>query len=178
MARKTSIDWQAVRDDYEIRGMSYSEIAIKYGIDKSSISKKSSSEGWSKGIIQPLINKKVEAVQTISEINEKLITLAPASRVAVEEEFNKRLRLAALMSDGIEKSQRLANQLLDKAESLGTDNEDGFKAALIATDNHSKVTQRNAATVFVSMPERNNQQADTRFNSIADKLRAKHASRK
>ena len=176
MARPVRTNWKAVRDDYEIRSMSYGELSEKYGVSKAAISKQATGEGWIKGLSEPLINSKIDAIQTLNDINKRLINEPIETRLVFEQEVDR--RLANLMSDGIEKSQRLVNQLLDTAERLGTDNEDGFKAALVATDNHSKVTQRNAATVFGAMPERSNEQTDTRFNSIADKLRAKHASRK
>lgn len=178
MARRSDIDWEAVRDDYEIRGIGFRELAEKYGISKGGISARANNQNWVKSKIEPLVQLKVDAIQGLNELNSRILNLPPVVSSAIDQEVDRRLRLANLMSDGIEKSQRLANQLVDTAERLGTDNEDGFKAALVATDNHSKVTQRNAATVFGAMPERSNQQTDTRFNSIADKLRAKHASPK
>ncbi len=175
MARPSIVDWGAIRDDHEIKSMSYSELSEKYGVSRAAISKQAKANGWVKGVSEQLINSKVEAIQTLSRISEQLVNRPVETRVVFEQEVDRRLRLANLISDGIDKSQRLVNKLLDVAETLGTETEDGFKAALIATDNHSKVTQRNAAVIFGTVPESKSGDGNKRYGSIVDKLKAKHA---
>jgi hypothetical protein len=168
-------DWDKIRADFECSDLSYSDLADKHGVTKGAISKKAAKDGWVRGKRKQIVSKKVEAIQVIDSIEKETETLTTYDQIAINQEVDRRLRLASLITSGIEKSQKLANDLLDVAETLGTETEGGFKAALIATDNHSKVTQRNAAVIFGTVPESKGSDSNKRYCSIVDKLKAKHA---
>lgn len=60
MARLTEAQWDAVRADYEVRRMSFGELADKYGVNKSNISRRAKADGWNQEQTQRLIDATVE----------------------------------------------------------------------------------------------------------------------
>lgn len=175
MARRTDIDWKSIKDDYEIRGIGYRELAEKYGISKGGISLKANSQGWIKSKIEPVIGQKVEVIQQLSRINREIMNLEPEAVHYVEREVDRRLRLAGMIFEGIEKSQMLVNDSLD-AIGLIDEPVDKIRAIIVATDNHSKVTQRNATVIFGAVPDNKGAKGEeSRSDSIVNKLKEKHA---
>lgn len=174
MARRTDIDWQAIKDDYEIRGMNYDELAKKHGVSKGGLSRRVTVEGWSKSKYEPVVQLKVKAIQDINKINNEIMNLPEPVVHFVDSEVNRRIRIASLITDGIERSQSMANNLLNLPDDMD-DPESQIKATIVALDTHSKVTQRNASVVFGQMDgkQQTAPNVQSKGASIIDKLKAK-----
>ena len=70
-------DWDVVQAFFE-SGLSLSEITERKEVkikDRSSISKKAKQEGWTKAKIQHLVEKEIQAKQSLSEVEEEKSTL-------------------------------------------------------------------------------------------------------
>lgn len=68
MARLTVEQWMAARADFEIAGMSVTEIAQKYGVAKSAVSMKAKAQGWELNKTERAQDKKVNAVIALAEV--------------------------------------------------------------------------------------------------------------
>lgn len=68
MARLSAEQWMAARADFEIAGMSVTEIAQKYGCAKSAVSMKAKAQGWELNKTEQVQGKKVSAVITLAEV--------------------------------------------------------------------------------------------------------------
>lgn len=174
MARRTDIDWKAIRDDYEVKGLGYRELVEKHGVSKGGISQRATGEGWIKSKYEPMVQLKVKAIQGVNEVNKEIMNLPPSVVQFVDTEVNRRIRIANLITDGIERSQTMANELLGLPDDID-DAEVKVRATIVALDTHSKVTQRNASVVFGQMDGK--QQAmpegQSKNSSIIEKLKAK-----
>ncbi len=188
MARRniTAETWEKARADYEFNSLSYSQLSEKYGISKGALSKRVKSEGWLKGTNEQLVHSKVTAIQELTELDKQIETLPVNTRIIVNAEIDRRVRLAGLMSDGIEKAQVAINDLLDdsiaEAQRMKTVQE---RATLLipVTDAHSKVTGRNVKSVFGNEGAAQQKGSETdekeeRRNSLAMRLLEKHGGKR
>ena len=71
MARLTDAQWEKVRVDHEVNGMSFSELERKYGVNNSNISRRAKKEGWNQTETQNLITATVENEKEIWPCAEK-----------------------------------------------------------------------------------------------------------
>lgn len=67
MARLTQEQWTAARADFEIAGLSVTEIAGKYRLDKAAVSRRAKKEEWQAGKSQPLSTRKASAIIELVE---------------------------------------------------------------------------------------------------------------
>ena len=67
MARLTPEQWLAAKADFEIAGLSVTEIADKYRLDKAAVSRRAKKEAWQAGKSQPLSTRKVNAIIELAE---------------------------------------------------------------------------------------------------------------
>lgn len=67
MARLTPEQWLAARADFEIAGLSVTEVADKYRLDKAAVSRRAKKEAWQAGKSQPLSTRKVNAIIELAE---------------------------------------------------------------------------------------------------------------
>lgn len=74
--------------DYEVSGLSYSEIADRYGAKKTTVRYWVKTYGWTKSKTAPLVQEKVNAIKKIAEINEK--TAQECSEV--QDQFNNSVK--------------------------------------------------------------------------------------
>ena len=76
MARLTPELWAMARADFEIRGLSVTELAKKYGCAKSSVSERAKAEGWKPNKTEQAATEKANAIiklaQTELETEQKL----------------------------------------------------------------------------------------------------------
>lgn len=68
MARLSAEQWTMARADFEIAGMSVTEIAQKYGCAKSAVSMKAKAQGWELNKTEQAQDKKVKAVIALAEV--------------------------------------------------------------------------------------------------------------
>ena len=91
MARLTPEQWEKIRADYEARGLSYSELAEMYGVNKSNISRRAKAEGWNQAETQRLIAATVENEKEKLALRNETQRLNATLRSAVQEEVFDRL---------------------------------------------------------------------------------------
>ena len=68
MGRLTQEQWERARADYEVKGESMSAISREFGIDIAAISRKAKKEAWSQGKSQALVEKKINSIKQLAEI--------------------------------------------------------------------------------------------------------------
>ena len=71
MARLTPELWAMARADYEIRGLSVTDLAKKYGCAKSAVSMRSKTDGWQAGKTEQAVTEKVNALITLAQIEQQ-----------------------------------------------------------------------------------------------------------
>jgi len=91
MARLPLEVWEKIRADYEARGLSYSELAEMYGVNKSNISRRAKAEGWNQAETQRLITATVENEKEKLALRNETQRLNATLRSAVQEEVFDRL---------------------------------------------------------------------------------------
>ncbi len=185
MARLPDSEWLKIRSDYEVGGLSFGELQKIYKVNKSSISRRAKKEGWNQSEVQQVINNKVVAEQQLAVADATLRNKMQRPLLGdALKEIDRRVRLAGLMSDGIEKAQNAINDLLDDsiAESRMMPTVQERATLLIpVTDAHSKVTNRNAKTVFGNegAAQQGGAKDDAAINNrreILERIKAKHAA--
>ena len=112
MARLTADEWERVRADYEVRSMSFNELSKKYGIGKSTISKRVNSEGWIKGKSEPLVDKKVNIINGLIEVSKESEPLGEPHKTAIDQE------VAFILENNkdLQRIQRKVNAMVELAE--------------------------------------------------------------
>ena len=71
MARLTVEQWMAARADFEIAGLSVSEIARKYNVAKSSVSDKAKAQGWEPNKTERSVSEKSNAIIALAKVNQE-----------------------------------------------------------------------------------------------------------
>lgn len=71
MARLSAEQWTMARADYEIRGLSVTEVAKKYGCAKSAVSMRAKSEGWQAGKTEQAVTDKVNAIMQLARVEQE-----------------------------------------------------------------------------------------------------------
>ena len=71
MARLTPELWAMGRADYEIRGLSVTELAKKYGCAKSAVSMRAKADGWRAGKTEQAVAEKANAIITLAKIEQQ-----------------------------------------------------------------------------------------------------------
>ena len=71
MARLTPEQWLAARADFEIAGLSVSEIARKYNVAKSSVSDKAKTQGWESNKTERSVSEKSNAIIALAKVNQE-----------------------------------------------------------------------------------------------------------
>lgn len=141
MAKLTPKQWELAKQDYEIHGLSYSELVEKYGMSKGSISKRAKDECWKQGKNEHLIQKKVSVIKELQETEQQIGQLEPVVQKSIEHEVSIRLARENLFIDSALRNQKKANEMLDMAAELSEINQ------------HSQITARNKETVLGKQPD-------------------------
>lgn len=71
MARLSAEQWMAARADFEIAGLSVSEIARKYNVAKSSVSDKAKAQGWEPNKTERSVSEKSNAIIALAKVNQE-----------------------------------------------------------------------------------------------------------
>jgi len=132
-------NWDAIRTDHEIHGMSYSQLMDKYGVSKGALSKQANKEGWAKAKGEPIIRRHVNAIKELKESSDESEQLKGSQKLAVHLEVDRRLRLEGIFMSAIEYNQRKATSLIMHK---------GDNVELHELNMHSQITIRNKDGVF------------------------------
>ncbi len=162
--------WRAVRADFEAHQQSLSELARRYNINKSSISRRARKEGWNAEHAQRIIEKSVNVIKDLSEVRAQAQGLDATLKAAVAEEVDQRLHIDGIFVNSLTMNQKLANQLLQAKVEAG-------ELDMNELDAHSKITARNREAVSGKPQTQVNVQtnvAGTDANAIIEELRRKH----
>nr|DAN84303.1 MAG TPA: SatD family (SatD) [Caudoviricetes sp.] len=85
MARLTAEQWAVARADFEIRGLSVTEVAKKYGCAKSSVSERAKAEGWKPNKTEQAVAEKSNAIIKLARTElETEQNLTPAERAVFD----------------------------------------------------------------------------------------------
>jgi len=161
-------NWGNIRDDYEMHGLSYSQLSAKYGCSRGLISGRAKKDAWDKQKVEQAIDKKAGAVRVLAEITEQNRTDFGNRSVLIDKEAERRLEAEGFYNDAIKYNQALANRVLK---------EKGTKADLQEINMHSQLTNRNKEGVLGKMPTtqvniQNNVSTDA--DSVIERLKARH----
>ena len=156
MAKLTPKQWELARQDYEVHGLSYSELVEKYGMSKGSISKRAKDECWQQGKNEQLIQKKVSVLKELQETEQQIERLEPIVQKSIEQEVSLRLARENLFIDSALRNQKKANEMLEMAAELSEINQ------------HSQITARNRETVLGKQPD-TAIQVNNNVSTISDK---------
>lgn len=120
MARLTAEQWEAARAEYEVRGVSLGDVARRFGVATSSVSRRANVEGWVQGKMQGLVEMKVTAVKALAEVETQTQDLPLRYRHTLQSVVQERLQaegmLASLDVALATKAITLANQATSAAD--------------------------------------------------------------
>ena len=71
MARLSAEQWMMARADFEIRGLSVSEIARQYGCAKSAVSMRAKADGWQAGKTEQAVADKSNAIMQLARVEQE-----------------------------------------------------------------------------------------------------------
>lgn len=100
MGRLDTQTWERARAEYEVRGISLGEVAKRFGVNISTVSRRAKADGWIQGKLQPLAEQKVAAVKALHDYKAKTQDLPVTFQLTLEDVARTRLQadeaLAAL----------------------------------------------------------------------------------
>lgn len=118
MARLTEAQWEALRADYEVRRMTFGELADKYGVNKSNISRRAKAEEWNQEQTQRLIDATVENEKEKIAIRNATQQVNATVRNAMQEVIFDRLAFEMQSNADFQAVRDKAILLLDSAEKM------------------------------------------------------------
>lgn len=71
MARLSAEQWAMARADFEIRGLSVTEIARQYGCAKSAVSMRAKADGWQAGKTEQAVADKSNAIMQLARVEQE-----------------------------------------------------------------------------------------------------------
>ena len=119
MARLTDAQWEKVRVDHEVNGMSFSELERKYGVNNSNISRRAKKEGWNQAETQNLITATVENEKEKLALRNETQRLNATLRSAVQEEVFDRLAFELQSNADFQAARDKARALLAETDKMG-----------------------------------------------------------
>ena len=161
MAKLTPKQWELAKQDYEIHGLSYSELVEKYGMSKGSISKRAKDEYWQQGKNEHLIQKKVSVIKELQETEQQIEQLEPVVQKSIEHEVSIRLARENFFIDSAMMNQKYSNEEIQKSKEMGELSIGELKA-------HSDITAKNKETVLGKQPD-TAIQVNNNVSTISDK---------
>ncbi|MDQ6988469.1 MAG: hypothetical protein Q9M19_01205 [Mariprofundaceae bacterium] len=161
-------NWAAIRDDYEIHGLSYSQLTDKHGVGRGNISTRAKKEGWNKEEIEQVISDKVNGNIAMANLDKKIEQQYGTRSILIDKEVESRLELEGMYADSLKLNQSLANENL---KGLGNG------AELQHINLHSQITNRNKDGALGKMPTtqvniQNN--VSNGADDVVEQLLAKH----
>ena len=161
MAKLTPKQWELAKQDYEIHGLSYSELVEKYGMSKGSISKRAKDEYWQQGKNEHLIQKKVSVIKELKETEQQIEQLETVVQKSIEHEVSIRLARENFFIDSAMMNQKYSNEEIQKSKEMGELSIGELKA-------HSDITAKNKETVLGKQPDAAIQ-VNNNVSTISDK---------
>ncbi len=98
MARLSDDQWQAARAEYEVRGISLGDVAKKFGVNVSSVSRRAKSDGWIQGQMQELAARKIAAVKEIAAVEMQTQGLPLRFRHTLQTVVQERLQAEGMLA--------------------------------------------------------------------------------
>ena len=117
MPRLTKQEWETIKDDFEVRGRSVSEIAKSYGVQVSSISRQAKKQKWKQGQKQKLVQDQVEILRKLDAVEKQKQMLPKHTQAAIEYAVATELELAGLRTTYHAAIYRKGLRMLQDAES-------------------------------------------------------------
>lgn len=98
MARLSEDQWQAAKAEYEVRGISLGDVAKKYGVATSSVSRKAKADGWVQGKMQELAERKIAAVKEMAAVEMQTQELPLRFRHTLQTVVQERLQAEGMLA--------------------------------------------------------------------------------
>lgn len=98
MARLTADQWEQARAEYEVRGVSLGDLAKRYCVATSSVSRKAKAEGWVQGKMQDLAERKVAAVKALAEVETQTQDLPLRFQHTLQSVVQERLQAEGMLA--------------------------------------------------------------------------------
>lgn len=160
MARLNATQWEQARADYEVRGVSLGDVAKRFGVATSSVSRRARAEGWAQGKMQDLVTRKVAAVKELAAVETQTQDLPLRFQHTLQSVVRERLQaegmLASLDVALATKAIALAHQATNAADietlSRARKNLAPVTPAQQTTVTVNQQTQAGAAAEAVSVP--------------------------
>ena len=119
MARLSVEQWLAARADFEIAGMSVSEIARRYNVAKSSVSDKVKAQGWKPNKTERSVCKKANAIIELAEVGtETEQKLNAVERAVFDRAVADEVAFRTLSDARMEAAALVAMRLLEGADKV------------------------------------------------------------
>lgn len=116
MARLTPEQWEQARAEYEVRGVSLGVIAEHFGVSDVAVGKRARKEGWTKGKSSDIVEKKVNAIKLLYDIERQSSDLPQTFRTTIDDVVRERLEADHLLAQ-LDKALMLkAHAILAKVE--------------------------------------------------------------
>lgn len=117
MGRLTRAQWEQVRADYEVKGVSFTALAERHHVDRAAISRRAKKEGWIKGKSHALVERKVTALKEVAAVEAESHALPARHQHTLESVVRERLQAEGLMAEldvalaqkGLELVQKIRN---------------------------------------------------------------------
>lgn len=91
MARLNSTQWEQARAEYEVRGVSLSDVARRVGVSDVAVGKRARKEGWVQGKSLALVDKKVCAIKDLYDVEQQSSNLPQTTRTTIDDVVRERL---------------------------------------------------------------------------------------
>lgn len=98
MARLTVEQWERARAEYEVRGVSFGEIAKKFGVSDVAVGKRARKEGWAQGKSSDIVDRKVSAIKTLYDVEVQSSDLPQTFRTTIDDVVRERLEADHLLA--------------------------------------------------------------------------------
>ena len=165
MARLKSEQWEQARAEYEVRGVSLGEVAARFGVATSSVSRKAKAEGWTQGKMQGLAERKVAAVKELAEVETQTQNLPLRFQHTLDSVVKERLQADGLLAS---LDVALATRAIAMANRATSAEE--LETLSRARKNLAPPQERGGQTTTVTVNQQQAAQADVRLPSPRDAL--------
>lgn len=98
LARLKKIEWEQARAEYEVRGVSLGDVAKRFGVATSSVSRRASAGGWVQGKMQDLAERKVAAVKEFAAVETQMQDLPLRFRHTIQSVVQERLQAEGVLA--------------------------------------------------------------------------------
>ena len=148
MPRLTAKQWEHAKADFEIAGLSKSEIARKYGTTPTAVRKAAQKGNWQEGKSSSLILRKTAAIKELSQIEDESSRLTRTEQKVLDRVVRTQLEL-----DGLRREfhARLYEKGIELAESI--DNAGSWHTLTAGARNLMPPQQDKGTTVNVNQQQ-------------------------